>query len=87
MIGGKCKQCNSTESYNYAINNGLCNECIEAKLDVMDVEIERLKRLLMEYARHKGGCNCHWTVRRDTGRDAECSCGFGDVLTMLEGDK
>ena len=39
---GTCNKCGSKENYNFAINNGLCNVCIEAKLDAQDTRITEL---------------------------------------------
>ncbi len=40
---GECTKCGNKENYNFAINNGLCNSCIEARLEKLETEIEQLK--------------------------------------------
>ena len=45
-MSSQCTKCKSKENYNFAINNGLCNSCIEAKLDKLEAENERLQETL-----------------------------------------
>ncbi len=33
---GTCDKCKSKENYNFVINNGLCDPCIEARLDELE---------------------------------------------------
>ena len=44
MNDKKCKTCGSSENYNYEINNGLCNSCIEDKLEQLEAELENCKK-------------------------------------------
>lgn len=39
----KCKICKDEKNYNFAINNGLCNSCIEEKFDRMEEALERIQ--------------------------------------------
>ena len=39
----KCKKCENEDNYNYAINNGLCNTCIEGQLEQLKAELGQWK--------------------------------------------
>jgi len=44
-MANKCEKCGSEDNYNYALNIGLCNSCIGAKLEAMETELKRLQYL------------------------------------------
>ena len=49
----KCKKCENEENYNFAINNGLCDSCIEQELEDSEIKNEQLEDLLkIEKATH-----------------------------------
>ncbi len=61
---GTCDKCKSKENYNFVINNGLCDPCIEARLDELEThndlwklivkeQKERIAELEAEYKKHQ----------------------------------
>ena len=40
-MSNKCKKCGNKDNYNFAINNGLCNSCIEAELEQLQAKITK----------------------------------------------
>lgn len=40
---GKCNKCGSTDNYNFVINNGMCNPCIEGLTESLQADLETLK--------------------------------------------
>jgi len=55
----KCKKCGNEDNYNFAINNGLCNDCIGEELDELEEknkklekENRRLENLIKDQVKH-----------------------------------
>ena len=73
---GTCDKCGSKENYNFVINNGLCDPCIEARLD-------ELARALKElYAVVRGECPS--LLNEDSGGNARLDMQIIKALTLPE---
>jgi hypothetical protein len=53
-MASSCKKCGKAEHYNFVLNIGMCDSCIEKTLDKLQTENDKLKEALREIEKAEG---------------------------------